>query len=192
MVRKKHKWKIISRIEIAISRTGHTPACMLGWTSRMGEGAMWVLSDSKCYTPLKQWQLLSLSIPIFLCCFCDFAEIYSESEQYGFPVQEGVPGTRENWCWGIWLCLQVHQTPWWMCLCHQTLQKASGRILRWVSVLAENCQWRWWACSWEAWWEGESVDLKVPDGWHEQKNGCCCTSKKLGEWGKIPLYKYWL
>lgn len=160
---------MISRTEMAVSRTGHTPVAMPGWAPRMGEGAMWVLNDSKCSTPPKQWQLLRLSTSVCLCCFCLSAEIHSEGEQYGFPLQEGVPGTRKNWCGGIWLCLQVHQTPWWMCLCHQTLQKASGRILWWVSVLAGICQLKWWACSWEAWWEGGSVDLKVSDGCHEQK-----------------------
>lgn len=121
--------------------------------SRMGEGVRWLLCIGKCYRSLKTYKCyLTSNSYCCLCCFYDLLEMSSEGEQYGFPLQEGISGAGKDWCGRIWLCLQVHQAPWWMRLCHQTLQEASGRILGWVSVLARNCWLKWWTCFWEVWW----------------------------------------
>lgn len=112
-------------------------ACM--WRElRMGKGAKWVFCMDEWFTALKTSHVSeSFNSYCCLCCIYDLLEMSSERQQYGFPLPEGIPGTGEDWCRGIWFCLQVYQAPWWMCLCHQTLQEASGRILGWVSVLAE-------------------------------------------------------
>lgn len=122
---------------LEVEDTSWKSACM--WREfRMGKGVKWVLCLDEWFTALKTWCVSeSFNSYCCLCCTYDLLEVSSERQQYGFPLPEGIPGTGKDWCRGIWFCLQMHQAPWRMCLCHQTLQEASGRILRWVSVLAE-------------------------------------------------------